>query len=77
MLCNVKIVMGFSDTWNVRKIRHFLDNDQWRSVIDSSFIFLTAEKTHKLRRIYPDVNILDRDDNIEDKIYEIIKEETK
>ena len=73
--CNIKIVMGFSDSWNVRKLRHFLDNDQWKSVIDSSFVFLTADKAYKLKRIYPNVNIIDRDENIIDTIYEIIKQE--
>ena len=73
--CSIKIVMGFADSWNVRKIRHFLDNHQWKSVIDSSFVFITAGNAHKLRRIYPDINIIDRDENITDVIYEIIKQE--
>lgn len=73
--CNIKIIMGFSDNWNIRKIGYFLENDQWKSVVNSSFLFVTADKAHKLQRRHPDINILNRDENISDTIYEIIKRE--
>lgn len=73
--CDIKIIMGFSDSWNVRKLMFFLENEQWKSFIDSSYVFLTPDKAHKLKRIYPDVNILNRSENVADIIYEIIKQE--
>lgn len=73
--CNIKIIMGFSDSWNIRKMGYFLENNQWKSVIDSSFLFVTADKAYKLQRRHPDVNIVDRCENITDMIYEIIKQE--
>ena len=73
--CNIKIIMGFSDSWNIRKLRFFLDNEQWKSVINSSFLFLTADGAEKLKRTHPGINILNRNDNVRDIIYEIIKRE--
>ena len=73
--CNLKIIMGFSDKWNIGKIRFFLNNEQWREVIDDSFIFLVAGNGKKLKSEYPDINIMNRDDDYKDEILQVIKED--
>ena len=73
--CNLKIIMGFSDKWNIGKIRFFLNNEQWREVIDDSFIFLVAGNCKKLKSEYPDINIMNRDDDYKDEILQVIKED--
>lgn len=73
--CNIKIIMGFSDRWNIGKIKFFLNNEQWREVINDSYIFLVAGDEKKLKSEYPDINIMNRDDDYKDEILQVIKED--
>lgn len=73
--CNIKIIMGFSDKWNIGKMKFFLNNEQWREIIDDSFIFLVAGDAKKLKAEYPDINIMNRDDDYKDEIFQVIKED--
>lgn len=73
--CNIKIILGFSDKWNIGKIKFFLNNEQWREMIDDSYIFLVAGNEKKLKAEYPDINIMNRDDNYLDEILQVIKED--
>lgn len=73
--CNIKIILGFSDKWNVGKIKFFLNNEQWREVIDNSFVFLVAGSAKKLKSEYPDINIMNRDDDYKDEILQVLKED--
>lgn len=73
--CNIKIIMGFSDRWNIGKIKFFLNNEQWREVINDSYIFLVAGDGKKLKSEYPDINIMNRDDDYKDEILQVIKED--
>lgn len=73
--CNIKIIMGFSDRWNIGKIKFFLNNEQWREVINDSYIFLVAGDGKKLKSEYPNINIMNRDDDYKDEILQVIKED--
>ena len=73
--CNIKLITGFSDKWNIGKIRFFLNNEQWRELIDNSYIFLVAGDAKKLKAEYPDINIMNRDDDYKDEILQVIKED--
>ena len=73
--CNIKIIMGFSDRWNIGKIKFFLNNEQWREVINDSYIFLITGDGKKLKSEYPDINIMNRDDDYKDEILQVIKED--
>lgn len=73
--CSIKIILGFSDIWNVGKIKFFLNNEQWREVIDDSFVFLVAGDAKKLKSEYPDINIMNRDDDYKDEILQVLKED--
>lgn len=73
--CNIKIILGFSDEWNIGKMKFFLNNEQWREMIDNSYIFLVAGDEKKLKSEYPAINIMNRDDDYMDEILQVIKEE--
>lgn len=72
--CNIKIIFGFADVWNIGKIKFFLNNEQWREMIDDSYIFLVADNAKLLKEEYPDINIMNRDDDYMDEILQVIKE---
>ena len=75
--CDLKLIMGFSDSWNIGKIKFFLDNNQWREMINASYIFITADKSQNLKKYYRD-NIFERSDDLCSVIYDVImKEELK
>lgn len=73
--CNIKILMGLSAPWHIKKFLFFLDNYQWKSMIDSSFLCLLDDNSKKIMRRYPSVNILKRTEDISEQIYEIIRRE--
>lgn len=72
--CNIKIILGFTDKWNIGKIKFFLNNEQWRETIDDSFVFLVAGDEKILSSEYPEINIMHRD-NYRDEILQVLKEE--
>lgn len=73
--CNIKIIMGLSSPWNIRKFTFFLENNQWKSISDSSFVYLLDADAKRIKRRYPSFNICNRNDNIVETIYEIIRQE--
>lgn len=72
---DIKIIMGFGDEWNVNKIRFFFENGQWQEILDPSYVFLVSGQANKLKQEYPDVNILDRDEEYTERILEVIRKE--
>ncbi len=73
--CTIKVIMGFSDVWNVGKIKFLLNNEQWKEIIDDSYIFLTSGDSKKLKSEYPDINIMCRDDDYKEEILDTLREE--
>lgn len=73
--CNIKIILGFSDVWNIGKLKFFLNNEQWKEMIDDSFIFIIAGDDKKLKSEYPNVNIMNREDNYRDDILQVVRED--
>ncbi len=73
--CTIKVIMGFSDVWNVGKIKFLLNNEQWKEIIDNSYIFLISGDSKKLKSEYPDVNIMCRDDDYKEEILNTLREE--
>ena len=43
-------------------------------MIDDSYIFLVADNAKLLKEEYPDINIMNRDDDYMDEILQVIKE---
>lgn len=72
--CDIKIIMGFTDPWNICKIKFFLNNEQWREMLNNSYVFLVSGDEKKLKAEYPDINILNRDSDYMDEILQVIKE---
>lgn len=73
--CSLKILLGFSEQWQVDKIRFFLNNEQWREVIDDSYILLIAGEDKNLKCEYPKVNIMNRGSDYKDEIMQVLKED--
>ena len=71
--CNIKIILGFSDVWNVGKIKFFLSNRQWQEMINDSFVFMVSGDEQKLKREHPGVNIMNREDDFKDEILKVVK----
>lgn len=72
--CSLKFIMGFADSWNVGKLRFFMDNGQWREMIDSSYIFVVPDKADRLKKLY-EYNIYERDDDLCSTILELFRQE--
>lgn len=60
--CDIKIGMGFLEPWHIGKVKFFFDNEQWKDVIDNSFVFLFNGDPKELKRDYPSINLYQRDD---------------
>lgn len=74
--CNIKVVMGFSDWWNIKRLTFFMKNDYWKDLIDDSFLFLVPENEDKVQRVCPGTHIKCRDDTgYRDDILNSIREE--
>ncbi len=73
--CNIKVVLGFSDVWNIGKLKFFFENEQWSEFIDDSYLFLTSGSDKKLKSEYPQFNIIRRDDDYKEQILNTIYEE--
>ena len=73
--CNIKMIMGFSDEWNIEKIKFFLKNETWSSRVDNSYVYVVPNEPEKLKGIYPDFNILSRDTNLSETILEAVRNE--
>ena len=67
--------MGFSDPWNIEKIKFFFNNDTWREKFDNSYIFVLPKNADKLKSLYPDYNILNREDDFREMILELFRRE--
>jgi hypothetical protein len=72
---DIKLILGFSDPWNIEKIKFFFNNDTWREKFDNSYIFVLPKNTDKLKSLYPDYNILNREDDFREMILELFRRE--
>ena len=72
---DIKIIMGFSEPWNIEKIKFFFINNTWREKFDNSFIFILPSNAEKLKKIYPDYNIFNRDDDFREMILDVFRRE--
>lgn len=74
--CNIKVVLGFSDWWNIKRLAFFIKNDYWKDLMDDSFLFLVPENEDKVKRMCPGIHIKCRDDTgYRDDILNSIREE--
>ncbi|OQB12882.1 MAG: hypothetical protein BWY15_02031 [Firmicutes bacterium ADurb.Bin193] len=73
--CDLKLVTGFADTWNIGKIKFFFENEQWAQMVDNSYMFLVTHNAEKLRIRYPDANIFNRDDDYTEMIFNAIRKD--
>ena len=72
---DIKLILGFSDPWNIEKIKFFFNNDTWREKFDNSYIFVLPKNADKLKSLYPDYNILNREDDFREMILELFRRE--
>lgn len=73
--CSLKIFLGFSDRWQIGKIKFFLNHEQWREMVGDSYIFLIDSDEKRLKSEYPGINIMRRDSGYMDEIMKALKEE--
>lgn len=38
--CDIKLVLGFTDDWNIEKLNFFFLNDTWHNQFDNSYLFI-------------------------------------
>lgn len=73
--CDIKIIMGFSDAWNIEKINFFFINDTWREKFDSSYIFVVPSNAEKVKKLFPEGNIVCRNDDYREMILDVFRRE--
>ena len=76
--CNIKLIMGFSDPWNIEKIKFFFVNDTWRSQFDNSYLFIISGNPEKVKNFFAEGNFFSREDDYREHILDAFrKEETR
>ena len=76
--CNIKLIMGFSDPWNIEKIKFFFVNDTWRSQFDNSYLFIISGNPEKVKKFFAEGNFFSREDDYREHILDALrKEETR
>lgn len=73
--CDIKLIMGFSDPWNIQKLNFFFINDIWCSQFDDSYLFIIARNPEKVKKLFPDGNIFSREDDYREHILEAFRKE--
>lgn len=72
---DIKIIMGFSEPWNIEKIKFFFLNETWRKQLDHSYLFLLPQYAEKLKTLYPDYNIINRNEDFREMILEVFRKD--
>lgn len=73
--CSLKILFGFTDTWQIGRMKFFLKNEQWMEMIDDSYIFMIAGEERNMKSEYPGINIMNRESGYMDEIVQVLKED--
>lgn len=73
--CDIKVIMGFSDPWNIEKINFFFINDTWREKFDNSYIFIVPSNAEKVKKLFPEGNIMNRSDDYREMILGAFRKE--
>lgn len=73
--CDIKLILGFSDPWNIQKINFFFINDTWRSLFDNSYLFVIAGNPENVKKLYPDGNFFGREDDYREHILEALRKD--
>lgn len=73
--CDIKIILGSTEPWNLHKLGFFFTNEGWQKRLDSSYLFLVPEHADRLRRVYPSANVLESSENYLEVILETVQRE--
>ena len=73
--CDIKLIMGFSDPWNIQKINFFFINDTWKSLFDNSYLFIIAGNPERAKRLFPEGNFYSREDDYREHILEALRKD--
>ena len=73
--CDIKLIMGFSDSWNIEKINFFFTNDAWNRLFDDSYLFIIDKNADKVKKLFPSGNIFNREDDFRELINEAFRKE--
>lgn len=66
--CDIKLIMGFADPWNIEKINFFFINEIWRNQFDDSCLFIIADKPERVKKLFPEGNVFSRKDDYREHI---------
>lgn len=64
--CDLKICMGFADSWHIGKVKYFWNDRQWKREMNESYLFLFDRVPEKLKA-HSKVNIYQRNDKAVEK----------
>ena len=73
--CDIKLIMGFSEPWNIQKINFFFINDTWKSLFDNSYLFIIAGNSDKVKKLFPEGNFFNREDDYKEHILEALRKD--
>lgn len=73
--CDIKLIMGFSETWNIQKINYFFINDTWKSLFDNSYLFIIAGNPERVKKLFPEGNFYSREDDYREHILEALRKD--
>lgn len=71
--CDIKLIFGFGDSWNIEKTAYFAEDSEWQKMLDLSYIFLLASNAKKFKSRYPYLNVFDRNDDFGELILETLR----
>ncbi|MDD6736151.1 MAG: hypothetical protein PUE13_07565 [Clostridiales bacterium] len=71
--CDIKLIFGFCDSWNIEKLAFFAEDSEWQKLLDLSYIFLTASNSKRFKARYPHLNVFDRNDDFSELILETFR----
>ena len=73
--CDIKLIMGFSDPWNIQKINFFFINDTWKSLFDNSYLFIITGNPERAKKLFPEGNFYSREDDYREHILEALRKD--
>ena len=73
--CDIKLILGFSDDWNIHKLNFFFINDTWKSLFDNSYLFIVAGSLEKVKKSFQDGNFVGREDEYREHILEAFRKD--
>ena len=73
--CDIKLIMGFSDSWNIQKINFFFINDTWKELFDNSYLFIIATNPDRVKKLFPEGNFFGREDDYREHILEALRKD--